>query len=109
MRNLRPASDLDGKSPAECLTGKSFDLNFLKVWGCRAFIHVPEDKRSGKLAPRAIEGIFIGYENSATHRFLVNGKLVVSTTAKFIEEEKGNWQDQDNMIKSSQNSWWTPG
>lgn len=89
VRNLRPASNMDGKSPAECLTGKSFDLNFLKVWGCRALIHVPEDKRSGKLAPRAIEGIFIGYENSATYRFLVNGKLVVSTTAKFIEEEKG--------------------
>lgn len=89
VKNLRPAKDLDGKSPAEYLTGKSFDLNFLKVWGCKAFIHVPEDKRAGKLAPRAIEGIFIGYENSATYRFLVNGKLIVSSTAKFIEGEKG--------------------
>lgn len=97
VRNLRPAKGTNGKSPAELLTGKVFDLNFLKMWGCKALVHVPEDKRTGKLAPRAIEGIFIGYENSATYRFLVNGKLVLSSTAQFFEEEKGKMPTESQI------------
>eukprot|EP00963_Diacronema_lutheri_P013242 scaffold2513_cov484-Pavlova_lutheri.AAC.1 len=87
VRNLVPAKGTGDKSPAELLTGSSIDLNLLKVWGCKALVHVPEEKRSGKLAPRAQEAVFIGYENSSTYRFLVNGQLVLSRTAEFFESE----------------------
>eukprot|EP00963_Diacronema_lutheri_P012953 scaffold2128_cov316-Pavlova_lutheri.AAC.1 len=89
VRNLVPAKGTGDKSPAELLTGSSIDLNLLKVWGCKALVHVPEEKRSGKLAPRAQEAVFIGYENSSTYRFLVNGQLVLSRTAEFFESEPG--------------------
>lgn len=97
VRNLKPAKGINGKSPAELLTGKIFDLDFLRVWGCKALVYIPEDKRSGKLAPRAIEGIFIGYENSATYRFLVNGKLMLSSAAQFFEEEKGKISSESQL------------
>ena len=90
MRNLVPAKGTGDKSPAELLTGSSIDLNLLKVWGCKALMHVPEEKRTGKLAQRAQEAVFIGYENSSTYRFLVNEQLVLSRTATFFENDPGN-------------------
>ena len=90
VRNLVPAKGTGDKSPAKLLTGSSIDLNLLKVWGCKALVHVPEEKRTGKLAPRAQEAVFIGYENSSTYRFLVNGQLVLSRTATFFENDPGD-------------------
>lgn len=90
VKNLKPAKGTDGRSPIELLTGHAIDVHFLRVWGCKALVHIPEDKRKGKLAPRAVEGTFIGYENTKTYRFLVDGKLVVSSSATFFEEEKGS-------------------
>ena len=45
-------------------------LNYLKVWGCREIVKVPEPKRN-KLGERGIECVFLGYaENIKAYRFL---------------------------------------
>ena len=41
-------------------TGKEISYNYLKVFGCKAFIHVPNEERT-KLDDKAISCIFIGY------------------------------------------------
>ena len=46
--NLSLASPLDGDILEEIWSGKRVSYNYLKVFGCRAFIHIPKDKQ-GKL------------------------------------------------------------
>ena len=41
-------------------TGKEISYNHLKVFRCKAFIHVPNEERT-KLDDKAISCIFIGY------------------------------------------------
>jgi hypothetical protein len=44
----------------EKFTGKKRDVSHLKVFGCIAYVHDPDEKRS-KLDPKAEKCIFIGY------------------------------------------------
>jgi len=44
------------------LDGYKPSLNFLKVFGCVCFVHVPHVKRD-KLDKKAIPGIFVGYSS----------------------------------------------
>ncbi len=49
-----------GMTPEEKFTGKKPNVSHLKVFGCIAYVHVPDEKRS-KLDPKAEKCIFIGY------------------------------------------------
>ncbi|KAH9650187.1 hypothetical protein KPL70_026271 [Citrus sinensis] len=55
--NLSPSSALDFKTPYEKWCGKPANYSKLKVFGCTAYAHANQ----GKLAPRALKGMFIGY------------------------------------------------
>ncbi len=58
-------------TPYEQWKKRKPNLNYLKVWGCRAIVKVPTPKRK-KLGERGIECIFIGYaHNSKAYRFMV--------------------------------------
>ena len=58
-------------TPYELWKKRKPNLSYLRVWGCRAIVKVPEPKRK-KLGERGIECIFLGYaENSKAYRFLV--------------------------------------
>jgi hypothetical protein len=58
-------------TPYEFWNKRKPNLSHLKIWGCRAFVRVPEPKKR-KLGERGIECIFIGYaENSKAYRFMV--------------------------------------
>jgi hypothetical protein len=46
--------------PEEKFTGKKPDVSHLKMFGCIAYVHVLDEKRS-KLDPKAKKCIFIGY------------------------------------------------
>ena len=47
-------------TPEEKFTGKKPDLSHLKVFGCLAYVHIPDELRS-KLDPKAEKCTFIGY------------------------------------------------
>lgn len=49
------------KTPYELWTGHKPDYSRFKVWGCVAFTHIPEQKRS-KLDFKSRKGIFMGYD-----------------------------------------------
>ena len=69
-----------GKTPLETFTGKKPDLTRLRVWGARAYMHVPKDLRR-KLEPVSEKGWFVGYEPDAVaYRFLRerDGRILVS-------------------------------
>ncbi|CAI7785665.1 unnamed protein product [Closterium sp. NIES-53] len=42
-----------GTTSYQLLTGKKPDLTLARVWGCMVQFMIPEQQRSGKLAPKA--------------------------------------------------------
>ena len=55
--NRSPSTALNFKTPQEAWSGKTPDLSNLRIFGSPAYAHI----KQGKLEPRAIKGIFIGY------------------------------------------------
>ena len=66
-----------------------YDIAHLKVFGCRAFVRVPDEKRR-KLDPKAIEGVMMGYVEKSSSCYKIwdpaAKKLVISRDAIFEEE-----------------------
>lgn len=54
--NLSPSSAIDFKTPYQMWAGQIPSYAHLKVFGCQAYAHINQ----GKLAPRALKGVFIG-------------------------------------------------
>ncbi|KAL0313426.1 UNVERIFIED_CONTAM: hypothetical protein Sradi_5741900 [Sesamum radiatum] len=69
-------------TPYELWYKKKPNLNYLRIWGCRAVVRLPEPKKKS-LGERGIDCIFIGYaEHSKAYRFYViapNDFISVST------------------------------
>jgi hypothetical protein len=65
LHNRSPNRALGGMTPFEKRYGKKPDLAHLRIPGCRAFIHVPKEKRGNKkLDRRGQECRFVGYTAS---------------------------------------------
>ena len=60
IMNMTPTAAIHGMTPEEKFTGKKPDLSHLKVFGCLAYVHIPDELRS-KLDPKAEKCVFIGY------------------------------------------------
>ncbi|KAJ9530089.1 hypothetical protein QJQ45_023364, partial [Haematococcus lacustris] len=89
VRNL---SWVRGKAgtPWELFWGVRPDLSALRVFGARAYAHVPEHMRS-KLGSKAVQGVFVGYELSskAYQVLLPGGKLLITKDVVFDELDRG--------------------
>ena len=60
--NRSPLVPLGFDIPEKVWTSKEISYNHLKLFGCKAFIHVPKEQRT-KVDDKAIPCIFIGYED----------------------------------------------
>ena len=60
--NRSPSVPLEFDIPEKVWTGKDVVYNHLKVFGCKAFAHVPKEQRS-KLDDKAFPCILVGYGN----------------------------------------------
>ena len=60
IMNMTPTAAIHGMTPEEKFTGKKPDLSHLKVFGCLAYVHIPDELRF-KLDPKAKKCVFIGY------------------------------------------------
>ena len=60
IMNRTPIVAIHGVTLEERYTGRKQDISHLKIFGCIAYVHVPDELRS-KLDPKAKKCIFIGY------------------------------------------------
>ena len=60
IMNRISTAAVHGMTPEERFTSKKPDVSHLKVFGCIAYVHVPDELRK-KLDPKAEKCIFIGY------------------------------------------------
>ncbi|KAJ9504976.1 hypothetical protein QJQ45_013241 [Haematococcus lacustris] len=89
---LRNVSATQGRNatPWELFFGVKPNLAALRVFGARAYAHVPEHLRS-KLGFKAVQGVMVGYEpGSKAYRVLVPGGKVLITKDVVFDELSQN-------------------
>ena len=85
---ISPSVLLDGDVPKRVWTGKNVSYKYLRVFGCRAYVHIPKNKRS-KLDDKAKECIFLGYRHEEFGYWLwdpVARKLIRSRDIVFLKD-----------------------
>ncbi len=90
IKNWCPTKVLDSKTPQEAWSGRKPDVSHLKVFGCKAFAHVPDEKRT-KLESKSMPCVFLGYYEAtkAYHLICVKTKRIIkSRDVVFIEGSK---------------------
>lgn len=76
------------KTPEELWSGVRPNLKYLKVFGCKAMMHIPKQRRN-KFDPKSTECIMMGYsEHSKAYRLFDLDKqtIVISRDVVFLED-----------------------
>ncbi|GKV31082.1 hypothetical protein SLEP1_g39821 [Rubroshorea leprosula] len=101
--NQSPSVPLNFEIPEKAWTGKDVGYSHLRVFGCKAFMHVPKEQRS-KLDDKTIPCIFVGYGDEEFGYRLWDPekkKTVRSRDVVFHEHEKINDLKEDKATGSS--------
>ncbi|XP_020259152.1 topless-related protein 1-like [Asparagus officinalis] len=96
--NRSPFKLLNFKCAEKVWSDKEVDYSTLKVFGCKAYVHIPSDKRN-KLKPKSLEYIFLGFEKRVKVYKLwdpKNKKKVMSRDVLFDERLGAEAIDKDN-------------
>jgi hypothetical protein len=102
IMNRTPTATVHGMTPKEKFTSKKPDVSHFRVFGCIAYVHVPDEKRL-KLNPKAEKCIFIGYslEQKGYRCFnLSTRKLQVSRDVVF--DEMVSWYSPLKIVEDGE-------
>lgn len=109
LRNRSPTTSLKDITPYECLFNRKPDASNLKVFGCLAFAHIPENQRK-KFEEKSRKAVSVGYpEGTKGYR------LYDLSTSRFIRsrdvfaEEKFRDFDNGYSLKSDSHFYYPVG
>ncbi len=91
IKNRCPTKALDSKTPQEAWSDRKPDVSHLRVFSCKVFAHVPDEKRT-KLESKFMPCVFLGYYEGTKvyHLMYVETKRIIkSRDVVFIEGSKG--------------------
>lgn len=89
------------RTPYEMWTGSKPDLTRFRVFGCAAYVHIPDSKRK-KFDPKAQKLVFVGYsDHHKGFRFLdrATDRIVISRDARFMELASGSEQQEPDDLQ----------
>jgi hypothetical protein len=87
--NRTPVRRLNWCTPFEALNRTAPSISHLRVFGCGAYVYLPQDMRKDKLASKSELMVYLGVaEGIKGHRFMctTNNQLFTATTALFDEK-----------------------
>jgi hypothetical protein len=86
--NCTPVKRLDWRTPFELINGKKPDVSHIRVFGCAAYVRIPDAVRKNKLSSKAELMIFIGYTDGMKgYKFMhLSNTIFMSANALFDEE-----------------------
>ncbi len=90
IKNRCPTKAFDSKTPQETWSGRKPDVSHLRVFGCKAFAHVPDEKRT-KLESKSMPCVFLGYyEGTKAYRLMCveTKRIIKSRDVVFIKRSK---------------------
>jgi hypothetical protein len=97
--NLSPSYPLQGDVPNRVWYNKDISYDHHKIFGCKAYVHIPQDERSKHVA-KTRQCIFIGHELDEFGYNLVDPilrKVVRSRDVVFVED-----QTIEDIVKSKE-------
>jgi hypothetical protein len=86
--NMTPMNQLNWRTPLELLKGEKPSVSHLRVFGCGAYMHLPDETRKGKLQPKSQLMVYLGVSAGSEHNYLFmrpNNALHTSAHAIFDE------------------------
>ena len=95
LRNRSPTTSLNAITPYEALFNCKPDVSHLRVFGCRAFVHIPKEQRK-KFEEKSRKSVFVGYPDGTKGYKLYDLKsrrFIRSRDVIFVEKE---FHDFDN-------------
>ncbi len=90
IKNRCPTKAIDSNTPQEAWSGRKPNVSHLRVFGCKAFAHVPYEKRN-KLESKSMPCVFLGYyEGTKAYRLMCvkTKRIIKSRDVVFIEGSK---------------------
>ncbi len=90
IKNRCPTKAFDSKTPEESWIATKLDVSHLRVFGCKTFAHIPDEKRR-KLESKSIPCVFLGYcEGIKAYRLmcLETKRIIKSRDVVFLEGTK---------------------
>jgi hypothetical protein len=102
IMNRTPTAAVHGMTPEEKFTGKKPDVSHLRVFGCIAYVHVPDEKRS-KLDPKAEKCIFIGYSSEQKgYRCFSPSTRKLQVSRDIVFDEMASWYSPLKVAKDGE-------
>ncbi|KAG7553691.1 GAG-pre-integrase domain [Arabidopsis suecica] len=105
--NRSPTSALKEKTPEEMWSGIKPKVDYFRIFGCLAHVHVPEQRRK-KLDDKSTVCVLIGVSSESKGYRLFNpatGKVMTSRDVVFEEEKGWNWEGAGGKISDEQLVW----
>lgn len=102
MKNRTIANTFSNITPFEIFFGKKPSVKYLKIYGSKIFVRVPEQKIYSKWDRKADLGILVDYDNVG-YRVLIGHKIVVARHVDVVENDvklKGLDSDDDSESES---------
>ena len=101
--NRSPSSALQLKTPQEKWIGKDADYQYLKVFGCTAYVHT----KTNKLESRVVKCIFLGYPKGVKgYKLRIEtqgkGKSIISRDVTFNEQDMSKQTPAKDVERSDQ-------
>jgi hypothetical protein len=91
IKNRCPTKALDSKTPQEAWTSAKPDVSHLRVFGCKTFAEILDEKRS-KLKSKSIPCVFLGYfERTKAYRLMCveTKRIIKNRDVMFLEGTEG--------------------
>ena len=88
LYNRTPVQCLAWHMPFEALNLQKLDISHLQVFGCGAYVFIPEEVRQNKLAPRAEIMTFLGYTSGVKgFKFMRKPNNIIFHAVKALFDE----------------------
>ncbi|BBG98549.1 ADP glucose pyrophosphorylase large subunit 1 [Prunus dulcis] len=102
--NRSPTLAVKNMTPEEAWNGHKPAVNYFKIFGCIAYVHVPDEKRK-KLDDKGEKCIFLGVSEHSKAYKLYNPatrKIIISRDVLFDEETIWDWTDKGSTQQQQQ-------
>ena len=88
--NHTPLRHTQCKMPLENLQGKQPDISYFQVFGCEAWVYIPQQNRQNKLLEKSIMCTVVGYEiGTKAYKFVTtDNHLIIAPQAIFWEKRE---------------------
>jgi hypothetical protein len=107
IKNRCPTKALESKTSQEAWISRKPNVSHLRVFGCKAFAHIPDEKRS-KLESKSMPCVFLGYcEGTKAYRLMCveTKRIIKSRDVVFLEGTKEIERVHDNRLASKEGKY----